>query len=459
MISLSQISIVLMRWQNFFCTGKTTRKSVWALAIPVMLANVTVPFVGMVDTAVMGHFGHAHYIGGVAMGSFMFSLITTTFGFQRMATTGLIAQAAGAGRSDDIYLTLYRAMMVAVVLGVGIILFAPPMVAAARAVLTASDAVLDGMATYITILAWAGPAICLNMVGLGALFGLQRIKGCMIQLITINSVNILANLVLVFGLGMKIDGVALASVVAQYIGLIVTAVLICSALGTPKQWRRFVWHDTASFGALSRYAALGRDLTIRTICIILGEIAVLNASAGLGDHVIAASQLGFVIFGLMAYSLDGFAHAAEALVGTAVGKRNLPELNIVIRETTMMAFAVAVVMTLMIYFGGAYFMRILTSIPQVLNEAGAVLVWLAILPITSVWAFQMDGVFIGATRAVTMRNAMLVSMAVFIPLLVLGRHWAGLHGIWIAFNILLAMRGFTLWLKIGDVQSQARYKE
>ena len=214
-----QISTFWTRWQKKFCAGKGTRSAVWAIALPVMLANITVPFVGMVDTAVMGHLDHAHYIGGVAMGSFIFSLITTTFGFQRMATTGLIAQAAGAGQRDVIFMTLYRAVVVALGLGVMIIACSGLVVALARLSLTASDAVLGGMGLYISILSWAGPAICLNMVGLGLFFGVQNVRYCLVQLVVINSVNIGANLVFVFGLGMKIEGVALASVLAQYIGL------------------------------------------------------------------------------------------------------------------------------------------------------------------------------------------------------------------------------------------------
>ncbi|MCE2517877.1 MAG: MATE family efflux transporter [Alphaproteobacteria bacterium] len=451
-----QISTFWARWQKKFRAGQATRAAVWAIALPVMLANVTVPFVGMVDTAVMGHLDHAHYIGGVAMGSFIFSLITTTFGFQRMATTGLIAQAAGAGQKDVIFMTLYRAVVIALGLGLGIIAFSVPVIALARLALTASQAVLAGMETYISILAWAGPAICLNMVGLGLMFGLQKVRYCMVQLVVINSVNIVANLAFVFGLGMKIEGVAFASVLAQYVGLGVSILLVRACLGPFRQWRPVIWAEAAALGALSRYAALGRDLTIRTLCIILGEVMVLNASAGLGDEVIAASQLGFVIFGLMAYSLDGFAHAAEALVGTAVGKRDLKALRIAIRESTILALMTAAMMTAVIFMFGPAFMRVLTSIPEVLAEAETVLFWLAVMPVTSVLAFQMDGVFIGATKARIMRNAMVVSMAVFVPVLVLGKFWAGLDGIWIAFNILLALRGLTLWLKVRDVHAEAR---
>lgn len=451
-----EIRNFFLQIQRNFAQGKAVRASVWAIALPVMLANVTVPFVGMVDTAVMGHLDQAHYIGGVAMGSFIFSLITVTFGFQRMATTGLIAQANGAGDRDAIFMTLYRGIVIALLLGGFIIILSMPIVALAKIFLTASDAVLEGMDTYVAIMAWAGPAICLNMVGLGVLFGLQRVRFCMVHLITLNSINIIANLIFVFGLGMKIDGVALASVLAQYLGLAVMIILIRLALGPFRGWRVFRIVEAIAVGALSRYAALGRDLTIRTLAIILGEVIVLNASAGMGDDVIAASQIGFVIFGIMAYSLDGFAHAAEALVGTAVGKRSLPDLDHAIRESTLMAFLTSVVMGLVIYLFGPMFMRVLTSIPDVLAAADQIIIWLAIMPITSVWAFQMDGVFIGATKAKIMRNAMMVSMLVFVPLVLIGREVAGLDGIWIAFNVLLAMRGITLWVKINDVRAEAR---
>ena len=458
--SLEIINFAAQIRKNFIA-GKNVRRAVWAIALPVMLANVTVPLVGLVDTAVMGHFEHAYYIAGVAMGAFIFSLITTIFGFQRMATTGLIAQAAGAmatGGDDKaaIFLTIYRGVVIALGLGLGIIVLSAPIITAARMVLAASDAVLDGMDIYVSIMAWAGPAICLNMVGLGALFGLQRVRLCMIQLITINSVNIIANIVFVFGFGLKIEGVAMASVLAQYIGLGVTIALARVVLGPCRQWRRFLWRESIAFGAIRRYISLGRDLTLRTIAIILGEILVLNASAGLGDHVIAASQLGFVIFGMMAYSLDGFAHAVEVLVGTAIGKRDPRALNNAITQSTILAGLAGLLMAAVILMFGGAFMRLLTSIPEVLVAADGILIWIAVMPLTSFWAFQMDGIFIGATRAKTMRNAMMVSILVFVPALFFGRHVAGLDGIWIAFNLLLLMRGVTLWLKIDELRADAR---
>jgi MATE family multidrug resistance protein len=432
------------------------RRQVWGIAVPVMLANLTIPLVGLVDTAVMGHFDQSYYIGAVAMGSFMFSLMTIAFGFQRMAVTGLIAQARGAGDHALIYATLYRAVMVAIGLGFSIVLLALPVLWIAPQVLSASEDVLDGMAQYISIIAFAGPGICLNMVGLGFLFGVQHIRGCMAQMIIINLVNVAANLVLVFGFEMKIEGVALASVLAQYIGVGVTFLLVrsaCRSYGKPPKWSLALLSDAR---ALTRYASLGRDLTIRTAAILVSEIIVLNAAGGMSDDALAATQVGFVFFGVIAYGLDGFAHAVEALVGNAIGAKSLVDFRRAVAESSILGGVAAVVVALMLWLGGGVLMRVITSIPSVLAMADGIMIWIILMPVISIWAFLMDGVFIGATRAKMMRNAMLVSMVFFLPLVYLGRLWGGLDGIWLAFNILLGLRGVTLWLKLPEVEKNTQ---
>ena len=435
---------------------KAVRRKVWRMAMPVMLANITIPLVGLVDTAVMGHFDSAHYIGAVAMGSFMFSLMTIAFGFQRMAVTGLIAQARGAGDHALIYATLYRAVMVAIGLGFSIVLLALPVLWIAPQVLSASEDVLDGMAQYISIIAFAGPGICLNMVGLGFLFGVQHIRGCMAQMIIINLVNVAANLVLVFGFEMKIEGVALASVLAQYIGVGVTFLLVrsaCRSYGKPPKWSLALLSDAR---ALTRYASLGRDLTIRTAAILVSEIIVLNAAGGMSDDALAATQVGFVFFGVIAYGLDGFAHAVEALVGNAIGAKSLVDFRRAVAESSILGGVAAVMVALILWLGGGVLMRVITSIPSVLAMADGIMIWIILMPVISIWAFLMDGVFIGATRAKIMRNAMLISMVFFLPLVYLGRLWGGLDGIWLAFNILLGLRGVTLWLKLPEVEKDTQ---
>jgi len=430
---------------------RALRRKVWAITLPVMLANITIPFVGMVDTAVMGHLGSPHYIGAVALGSFIFSLIATTFGFLRMATTGLVAQAYGAGDQRAIFRHLFRGVFIAVNVGVFILVLTPVLLFIARQLLTASEAVLDGMETYISIIAFSGPAICFNMVMLGIFFGLQRIRHCMIQLLVINITNIIGNLVLVFGFGLNINGVALATTLAQYMGTLVSMALLIHVLGWPASWLRPVRADFMTFAALREYASLGRDLTIRTVAIVLAEVLVLNAAGSIDDVTLAASQLCFVVFGILAYSLDGFAHAAESLTGAAIGRRDPRGLRLAIWESSLLALMTAMAMSVVIALGGGVFMRLLTSLPAVLAMADHLMIWLVVMPVVSVLAFQMDGVFIGATKARVMRNAMLVSMLLFVPLLYLGGKFAGIEGIWTAFLVLMGLRGVTLWLKLDTV--------
>jgi len=262
--------------------------------------------------------------------------------------------------------------------------------------------------------------------------------------------------VLVFGFEMKIEGVALASVLAQYIGVGVTFLLVrsaCRSYGKPPKWSLALLSDAR---ALTRYASLGRDLTIRTAAILVSEIIVLNAAGGMSDDALAATQVGFVFFGVIAYGLDGFAHAVEALVGNAIGAKSLVDFRRAVAESSILGGVAAVVVALILWLGGGVLMRVITSIPSVLAMADGIMIWIILMPVISIWAFLMDGVFIGATRAKMMRNAMLVSMVFFLPLVYLGRLWGGLDGIWLAFNILLGLRGVTLWLKLPEVEKDTQ---
>ena len=440
--------------------AKRIRRQVWRIAIPVIIANSSVPLVAMVDTGVMGHLAHAYYIGAVALGSFLFSLILAAFGFLRMATTGFVAQSAGAEDHELVLVHCWRGLMVAVILGLVVVALTPFIIALAANTLTMSAEVEAGMAVYLRIVCLAAPAVTVNMVILGVLFGLQRIKATMLQLITINSINIIGNLVLVYGVGMRVEGVALATALAHYCGLAVSLPLMVSALrrGAPLRLSSWgaswgaSWREVFDLRALGRYLSLGLDLTIRTSCIILAELFVLNAASGIDDVALAASQVGFVIFGAIAYPLDGFAHAAEALTGTAIGRRDGVMFRHILRETLLLALAMAAVMAAVLALAGPLLISTLTSIPEVIEVSHRILPILVVMPLVSVLAFQMDGVFVGATMGRDMRNAMLVSVAVFVPLVYVLEPWFGLIGIWLAFLLLLGLRGITLWWRIGHIR-------
>ena len=432
--------------------AKRIRRQVWRIAIPVIIANSSVPLVAMVDTGVMGHLAHAYYIGAVALGSFLFSLILAAFGFLRMATTGFVAQAAGAEDHELVLVQCWRGLMVAVILGLVVVALAPFIIGVAASTLTMSAEVEAGMAVYLRIVCLAAPAVTVNMVILGVLFGLQRIKATMLQLITINSINIIGNLVLVYGVGMRVEGVALATAAAHYCGLVVSLPLMVSALRAGAPLRLLSWRGVFDLRALGRYLSLGLDLTIRTSCIILAELFVLNAASGIDDVALAASQVGFVIFGAIAYPLDGFAHAAEALTGTAIGRRDGVMFRHVLRETLLLALVMAAAMAAVLALAGPLLIGALTSIPEVIEVSHRILPILVVMPLVSVLAFQMDGVFVGATMGRDMRNAMLVSVAVFVPLVYVFQPWFGLIGIWLAFLLLLGLRGITLWWRIGHIR-------
>ena len=432
--------------------AKRIRRQVWRIAIPVIIANSSVPLVAMVDTGVMGHLAHAYYIGAVALGSFLFSLILAAFGFLRMATTGFVAQAAGADDHELVLVQCWRGLMVAVILGLAVVALTPFIIALAAQILTMSAEVQAGMAVYLRIVCLAAPAVTVNMVILGVLFGLQRIKATMLQLITINSINIIGNLVLVYGVGMRVEGVALATALAHYCGLAVSLPLMVSALRRGAPLRLSSWRAVFDLRALGRYLSLGLDLTIRTSCIILAELFVLNAASGIDDVALAASQVGFVIFGAIAYPLDGFAHAAEALTGTAIGRRDGVMFRHILRETLLLAVVMAAAMAAVLALAGPLLISALTSIPEVIEVSHRILPILVVMPLVSVLAFQMDGVFVGATMGRDMRNAMLVSVAVFVPLVYVFQPWFGLIGIWLAFLLLLGLRGITLWWRIGHIR-------
>ena len=443
-------------YASFFTPDRRAmRKKIWRLTLPVILANITIPLVGLADIAVMGHFDSAHYIGAVALGSFIFGMVVTTFGFLRMATTGLVAQAFGADDHRGIVRHFLRGAAIGLVLGLLLLALAQPLILAAKLFLSASDEVLDGMVRYVTIVAFVGPPAFFNMVGLGLLFGLQRATDCMIQLMAINCINIAGNLFLVLVLGMRIEGVALATVFAQYSGAAITGWLVFRAIGLPRTWHRPGRGELFSFSALREYFGLGRDLTIRTFGIMLGELLVLNSSASIGDVQLAASQIGFVLFNIVAFGLDGFAHAAESLVGEAIGGRRPTKLRAVVRDSTLLAFLTALGMGALILLLSQPYLHMMTSLPDVLAAADSLVVWMVLIPVVSVLAFQMDGVFIGATEAGIMRNAMALSVLLFLPLIYFGKAWFGFHGIWCAFLFLLALRGLTLGLRLDRVYAKA----
>ena len=433
---------------------KTSWRHIWSISWPIFLANITVPLVGAVDTAMMGRFPDPAYIGGVALGTLVFNFLYFGLGFLRMCTTGLVAQAHGRNDEAEIENLLIRGLIIALTLGSLAILASPIIHLVTSQLLAASSSVEHQMQVYVEIRMFAAPAALGNMVLLGCLFGRQQMRLCMVQIMVVNICNLLLNILFVVGFEMKIDGIALASVAAQWAGFIFTLGLI------GWQWRGMLrgvmarlltrtpsWFDLPAFG---QFFSLGLDLILRTMMLLACEAIFLNNAAVLGDMELAAAQLVIVMFGIIAFGLDGYAHAAEALVGDAIGRKDPVMLNLAIKRTNALAFASSLLMGLFILAGEMPIIGALTNQQSLIKLTAQQWHWVALMPCASFLAFQMDGIFVGATRGREMRNAMLVSTAFFVALVWIAAPY-GLAGLLAAFTLWLGMRGLTLWLLLPRV--------
>jgi len=417
-------------------------RRVWRLAAPIILSNLSIPLLGAVDTAVMGHLPGAAYIGGVAIGALIFSYVYWGFGFLRMGTTGLVAQAFGAEDADEVRAILARAWLLAAGLGAVILILQKPIGMIAFAILDSSEEVRDLASRYYAIRVWGAPATLMNYVALGWLFGMQRMRAALALSVFMNGVNIVLDLVLVIGLGWGIAGVAWATFLSEWSALGLGVWLIARGLRAfGGAWHRPRILDGARIGALLKVNA---DIFVRTLCLVTAFAWFTAQGARMGDVLLAANAVLLNFQTFMAYGLDGFAHASEALIGGAIGARDPAALRSSVRVASLWALIVAALFSLVYFAAGPLIIFTMTDLQAVRSMALAFLPWAAISPLISVWSFQLDGIFIGATRTPEMRNGMLISLGIFllagwtlIPRL-------GNHGLWLALMLFMVARALTL---------------
>ena len=436
----------------------TSWRHIWRLAWPIIISNVTVPLVGAVDVAMMGRIDDPAFIGGVGLGMMLFNAIYFGMGFLRMGTTGLVAQSQGEDAAAQIARIMVRGLVLACAIGMTIVLATPVITSIATFVFSASEHVESLMVDYATIRLFAAPAALGNMVVLGVLYGRQQMFGGMLLLLIVNAINLILDFVFVLGLGMTVSGVALASVIAQWSGFLFMMWYI-NRPGSPIGIGRFL-HTTLFLSALRdrmayrRFFVLGRDIFIRTALLVFCEALVLNQAAKLGDLDLATCQLVLTLFGILAFALDAFAYAAEALVGEAIGKRNSTDLQIVIRRTNSLAAGMALGIAAILWLGDTVIIRLFTKQAALIAHAQTHWVWACLLAPASFMAFQLDGIFVGATRGQDMRNAMIFSAGGLGIALLLLAPW-GLQGLLAAFVGYLGLRGASLWWHIDRVYAQA----
>ncbi|WP_260853956.1 MATE family efflux transporter [Paraburkholderia sp. BCC1886] len=417
-------------------------RRVLTLAFPIVLANLTQPILSVVDTAVAGHLDGPSYLGGVALGGLFFNFVFWGFGFLRMGTTGLVAQAHGASDHARLRNDVVRALLLAAFIGALVLTLQIPLIDyALRAIGGSAEVQRQGRA-YCDARIWAAPAALGNYVVLGWLLGTQRVRLALVSQVFINSVNIVAVLLYVYGFGWGIAGIGAATATADALGFVLGAFLLWHGWprGLPKL-NRAALLDPA---ALRRLFTLNRDIFVRTLCLLASFGWFAHLGARQSDAILAANALLLNFQTFMSYGLDGFAHAAEALVGAAIGARNRHAFTQAVKITALWS-AIGALGFSLIYFGtGAWIVERLTDQPGIRAAAEIYLPWAAILPIASVGGFVLDGVFIGATRTRELMTSMVASFAVFMSAAWILSAMYGNHGLWAAMLAFMAARGVAL---------------
>ncbi len=451
-------------------------RRILGLALPNIITNITVPLLGMVDTAIMGHLSEEG-LGAIAIGASLFNLIYWNFGFLRMGTSGITAQAYGAKRWDEAVKTLVRACTIALGIALALIVLQWPIGLLVPVIFEGSDKVLAMALTYFQVRIWAAPATLGLYAIKGWFIGMQDSKTPMWIAIALNIVNIVFSLLFVLVFHWDIAGVALGTVVAQYSGL---------AMGIFFLRRKFrneelrMKHEASadatsrsSFlrGALRweemrRFFKVNGDIFLRTVCLSAVFTFITAAGSHISDEVLAVNNLLMQFFTLFSYIMDGFAYAGESLVGRYIGAREAKNLRSAVRLLIVWGLVLTVVFTGAYAVGGKWFLAIFTDQQSVIDAAGDYLFWVLIVPVCGFAAFLFDGIFIGATASRSMRNAMFVATAAFFAV------YYGLKALnapldtltwnnilWTAFIVFLTLRGLLQWMRLRkDVYGQVETK-
>ncbi|MGI2027495.1 MATE family efflux transporter [Endozoicomonas acroporae] len=423
-------------------SASATYQRVWHFAWPAIISNISVPLLGLVDAAVLGHLSAPEYLGGVAVAATLFSMIFWAFGFLRMGTTGLVAQAKGRNDRYALRKWLLQSVVFATLTGLLLILCSPLILQLALPLFAASDVVARQAEIYFQIRILSAPAVLVNYALIGWLIGMQMPKGPLFILVVGNVVNIVLDLLLVLGLGWATQGAAMATVIADYLALALGLLLVRRILaGDDGQFSADMVFDMAAF---RRLIMLNRHLFVRTLCLLSVQAFFTARGARLGDEVLAANALLMNLMVLISNGLDGFAHAAEALTGESIGKGDRRQFHQIVRVTGWCSLICGGLFCLLLGLGGKALLGWLTNIPEVAEQASVYLPWLVAMPLIAVWCFWLDGVFIGAVRTDMMQNTMLIStVLVFLPVWFLFRDM-GNQGLWLAYTVFMAARGLGL---------------
>jgi MATE family multidrug resistance protein len=429
-----------------------THGRVLRIAGPIVLSNATVPLLGAVDTAVIGQLGDAASLGAVGIGAVILATLYWAFGFLRMSTSGLAAQAEGAGDAAERTAVLLRALIIGAVAGLGLVLTQVALFSAAFWVAPASDRVEELAHDYLEIRIWGAPASIALYALTGWLVGLGRTQGVLVLQLWQNGLNIGLDLWFVLGLGWGVPGVAAATLIAEWTGLLLGLWLARDAFGAAL---RVALERLGDRPAIRLMFSASRDIMARTVLLQLSFTTFVFLGARFGDVTLAANQVLMQFLEITAFALDGFAFAAEALVGQAIGARSVTQTRAAGRICMQWGFGGALALALVFAVTGPWIIDLMTTSPDVREEARRYLPWLIAAPLIGVAAWIYDGIFIGALMTGDMLRAMLLSVAVYVVALAVLVPQGGNHGLWAALMVLNAVRTATLWRKYPKILARA----
>lgn len=432
-------------------TAGLTHRRVLKIAVPIVLANATVPILGAVDTGVVGQLGQAAPIGAVGIGAIILSAIYWIFGFLRMGTVGLTSQAHGAGNRSEVEALLIRALMIGTTAGLTLILLQVPVFHGAFLVSPASPEVEALARDYMAIRVWSAPAAIAIYGITGWLIALERTRSVLLMQLVMNGLNIGLDLWFVLGLDLGVEGVAAATAIAEYSGLALGLWLCRDAFrGAP-------WRDTGRIFdrvKLARMGLVSTDILIRSVLLEAAFVSFLFFGADFGDVTLAANQILLQFLHITAYALDGFAFAAETLVGQAMGARNRAALRRGAALTSVWGGGICLILTVVFAVFGGAIIDLMTTAADVRLEARDYLFWMVLAPVAGAGAWMLDGIFIGATRTGDMRNMMMVSFVIYCGLVALLMPPFANHGLWAALLLFFIARGVTLALRYPALEAR-----